>query len=99
MLKFRNILLGLVLPACIGLSSMELHAQNTVHGHILDALTGEPLAAASVTVLGTNTGTTTDNQGHFELVLPDGNYRLRISFVGYSSTEMTLSLHPASRSP
>ncbi|MXY07799.1 MAG: TonB-dependent receptor [Rhodothermaceae bacterium] len=99
MLKFRNILLGLVLPACIGLSSMELHAQNTVHGHILDALTGEPLAAASVTVLGTNTGTTTDNQGHFELVLPDGNYRLRISFVGYTSTEMTLSLQPASRAP
>ncbi len=99
MLKFRITLLWLLLPTCIGFCPLQVYGQNIVHGHIVDALTGEALVSASVTVLGSKTGTTTDDHGHFELVLPNGDYRLRISFVGYTSTELALSLQAVSQDP
>ena len=70
---------------------MQSHAQSIVHGHVIDALTGTGIESASVIVLHSKIGTTTDAIGHFELALPDGHYELRISFVGYTSVEISVS--------
>lgn len=74
-----------------------VYAQHIVHGHVTDELIGTAIESASVTILSSRIGTTTDKNGHFELTLPAGNYTLRVSFVGYTPTEMNVSTGPTSQ--
>lgn len=51
---------------------------------------GEALAGASVTIKGTNVGTTTDENGAFSLSVPDGRTVLVFSYVGLGAQEITV---------
>jgi len=51
---------------------------------------GEPLSGVSVTVKGTATGTSTDNNGNFTLTVPQ-NGKLVISDIGYESQEVAIN--------
>ncbi len=59
-------------------------------GRVTNKETGEPLIGANILILGTTLGAMTDADGRYVLlnVLP-GTYSLRISFIGYTSLEMT----------
>lgn len=75
------------------LSTFCLKAQ--LKGKVYDASTREPLAFCTVSLLTTDstllTGTVTDEQGGFQLALPqDIPLFLRISFVGYHSYSQPL---------
>lgn len=63
---------------CVGMAM----AQVTVKGTIITADEGEPLPGASIKVVGTKTGTTTDGNGAFTIEVPDANARLQISHIG-----------------
>ncbi|WP_394750129.1 TonB-dependent receptor domain-containing protein [Spongiimicrobium salis] len=52
---------------------------------------GEPLAGANILVKGTTIGTQTDFDGNFTIDVPDGQDILVISFIGYASTEVSIS--------
>ena len=55
---------------------------------------GRPLAYASVGLVGTAYGGTTDEEGAFLLSgLPTGSHRLRISMLGYLAHEQPVELH------
>ncbi len=56
-----------------------------VKGRILDAVSKQPLQAASVFAENTTLGTATDNEGNFTLYLPNGGYNLVITFTGYQT--------------
>lgn len=59
--------------------------EGTVEAPDLDA----PLAGATVTIIGTNTSATTDDEGRFRLDrIKPGNLRLRADFSGFSSQEL-----------
>ena len=51
---------------------------------------GEPLPGVSVSIKGTQTGTTTDAEGKFSITVPDEKAVLVFSYVGYSSQELTV---------
>jgi TonB family protein len=52
---------------------------------------GQPLQGASVILGGTTTGTISDVNGHFRLMVPRGQeYKLYISFVGYETVVETI---------
>lgn len=51
---------------------------------------GQPLPGVSIQQKGTSNGTTTDAEGNFSLVVPDNNTVLLISYVGYTSQELTV---------
>ena len=51
---------------------------------------GAPLSGASVVIKGTNTGTSTNNEGNFSITAPDANVTLVISSVGYDAQEIAL---------
>jgi TonB-linked SusC/RagA family outer membrane protein len=53
----------------------------TVSGKVVDD-TGEPLPGATITVLGTMTGTITDIDGNYSITVPEGA-TLVFSFIGY----------------
>ncbi|MFD1141520.1 SusC/RagA family TonB-linked outer membrane protein [Larkinella insperata] len=73
----------------------------TVTGKITDEK-GEGLPGVNVILKGTDKGTSTDVKGEFQLVVPDENATLVISFLGYkrqevrvgSRTSLTIQLEP-----
>lgn len=69
----------------------SIHAveQQSISGTVTDDQ-GIPLPGASVTILGTNTGATTDFDGKFTIQAEAGDV-LQVSFVGFQTYETTLS--------
>ncbi|RMG80756.1 MAG: TonB-dependent receptor [Bacteroidetes bacterium] len=60
-----------------------LAAQAVIAGQVTDE-SGEPLAGASVLILETKKGTSTNENGLYRLEnLPPGTYTLRVSYLGY----------------
>lgn len=81
------------LKQCVALflfSTMAVVAQDrTVQGTVTDDA-GVPLPGATVVVLETNQGTTTDFDGNYSITVAEGQ-TVAISFVGYSTYEVTVS--------
>lgn len=62
-----------------------------VKGIVVDKTTNEPLIGVSVVHEKSNTGTVTDLDGKFQLNLPDGRQRLKVSYVGYLPMEVSVT--------
>lgn len=54
-----------------------------IRGYVVDAETGEALAAANVFIKGSSAGTTADVRGYFEINVADGT-ELTAAYVGYT---------------
>ncbi len=80
---------GLLLAFLMLLSNFAM-AQRAVKGKVTDADSGEPLIGASVSVVGTTRGTSTDVDGNFALDVPAGSTQLRIAYTGYTEQMVTL---------
>jgi outer membrane receptor for ferrienterochelin and colicins len=69
-------------------------AQRHVSGTIRDAETRESLPFATVKLVGTGIGVTTDVSGNFSLTIPkehSGSQKLAITFIGYKTDTLTLN--------
>lgn len=55
------------------------------------AETGEPLPGVNVIEKGTTNGTTTDANGKYSIMLPEGDVTLLFSFIGYVSQEIAVN--------
>jgi len=78
------------LLAMLFLLSNFAFAQRTVTGTVTDSNTGETLIGANVLVVGTAVGTSTDIDGNYSLVVPEGATILEFTYTGYSSSRQTL---------
>ncbi len=58
---------------------------NVLTGEIYDAATKEPLQMVNIVIVGTETGTVTDDKGYYSLIMSDslGEFRVRYSMMGY----------------
>ena len=79
-LRVLTLLMGLMI-------SISAFAQITVNGNVKDA-TGEPVIGASVRVVGTTIGTTTDFDGNFTLSNVQQGAKLQVSYVGCQTQEV-----------
>ena len=72
----------------------ELKASDAnIIGHVLDKKTGEHLSYITIALKGTTIGTVTDATGHYFLKnLPEGNFVLEASSVGYKTISRNVSL-------
>jgi TonB-dependent starch-binding outer membrane protein SusC len=61
-----------------------------ITGKIINEQT-EPLTGATVTVKGTGTSATTNEQGSFTLRVPDGDVTLVVTYIGYRTQEYKLN--------
>ena len=74
-----------------------------VTGTIIDGRTKELLPFCNVTFVGTDKKrsftkfATTDFDGRFAIDLPDGEYTMRVAYVGYKSVEKTITVSGATR--
>lgn len=79
----------LLIALCLGMS--PLYAQTTVTGTVTDA-TKEPLIGANVVLKGTSSGTTTDFDGNFNLVITEKPpFTLVVSYIGYTTKEVQVT--------
>ena len=69
-------------------------SQEALRGRVIDAKGQAVGYATIVAMVGDKQvgGTTSDEQGNFSLVLPAGDYKVIIDFVGYKTVERTLTL-------
>lgn len=65
----------------------------TLSGHVKDGKNGEDLIGANVLELQSSSGAVTNLYGFYSLTLPEGDYRLEFSYVGYSPTILEVKLH------
>ncbi len=64
-------------------NTKQSNAKLTISGYIRDASNGEALIGAGVFVKELSTGATTNVYGFYSLTLPQGNYTLTYSYLGY----------------
>ncbi len=76
---------GKTLVICLALLLLSIPdglAQLVISGEVINT-DGESLPGVNVYIEGTQTGTTTDVNGYYEISVPDGDTRLVFSYVGY----------------
>ncbi|RZK57668.1 MAG: TonB-dependent receptor [Pedobacter sp.] len=90
-MQFKKILLTGILCAYV----IFTYAQNlssTISGH-LKTTTGEVLTGATVRIQKTNFGAVTDVNGYFKISnIPQGNYSILISAIGYKTLKKEVNL-------
>lgn len=83
--------------ACVFLLSLTVTAQNqkrgTISGTIIEATTNQPLEYASIYAQNNSnaavvSGGMTDSKGFFSFEVPEGNYYLKIDFLGFKTIEI-----------
>ncbi|WP_347839331.1 TonB-dependent receptor [uncultured Draconibacterium sp.] len=74
----------IILLLILKLSSVLVAQNASLTGKVVDAVSNEPLPFVNILVSGTNNGTVSDENGHFEFRnLTPGFIRIEASFVGY----------------
>ena len=84
----KNIFLTFLLFTTV-LSAQERY---TVSGAIADGSNGEALFGASVFLEGTTIGVTTNEYGFYSLTAPKGNYKIIISYIGFTELKKEIVL-------
>ena len=86
--------------ACLFLIVGTAFAQNKITGTVISNDDGEPIIGVSVIISGTkNTGTSTDIDGKFTIIVPQGK-KIKVSYIGMKETTvtpkngMTITLYP-----
>jgi hypothetical protein len=65
---------------------------NNLSGRVTDAASGESLPGVNVYDARQRYGAVTDVNGRYSLNLPDGEYRIIFSFIGYQRKELTVRI-------
>ncbi|MES2517660.1 MAG: TonB-dependent receptor [Bacteroidota bacterium] len=99
---FKNLriyLLKNLLPSFLFFMSIGyVSAQNTeiklplIDGKVTDSKTGEPIIGASISLDFKKSGIISDSTGYFQIYLPNGEYIIKVSHVGYNSFRIKLNL-------
>ena len=79
------------LMAVLLLFSHAALAQRTVTGKVTDAESSEGLIGATVSVVGTTRGASTDIDGNYSVEVPEGSTQLRFAYTGYAEQVVDLS--------
>ncbi len=80
------VVLALVLPA------QALAQTGTVTGRATDGDTGDPIAGATVLIVGTAAGVFTDQNGEYSIEVQPGTYTLRVIMLGYATEEERITV-------
>lgn len=84
----KKLILYLNVLFCFMLLHKETFAQQQLTGIVVNT-NGAPVAVATVQIVGTTEGTTTDENGHFKLNVSSGQ-QLQISSIGYKTNIVTV---------
>ena len=95
--RLRLVAVRLLLLALLAVASgaaAQAQVWGEIAGRVVDDATGETVAGAAVLVdrAGTSFGTSTGADGRYSFRIPEGEYPVRVSFVGYRTVRDTLTV-------
>ncbi len=93
LMNFKNLFVTLVVIMLCGTATF---AQGLIRGVIQDVNSNETLIGATVLIKGTTIGVTTNLDGSFLLIAPEGEHTLIISYVGYEDYNTDISVKDGS---
>lgn len=73
-------------------ASSVVAQKHTISGYLTNATNGEELIGAALYIQETGGGTVSNVYGFYSISLPEGEYTLRYSFVGFNSIEKAINL-------
>lgn len=79
----------IIIPKAESNESEEM--DEVVQGSVVDAVNGEQLPGVNILVKGTSTGTSTNQNGGFEVTVPSLQDTLVFSYIGYITEEVPLN--------
>jgi len=68
-----------------------LTSPTQLSGTVTDAQTGEPVPGATVRILNKQAGTTTDRNGRYSFLAPEGSRSMVVNYVGYQSASSPMN--------
>jgi TonB-dependent starch-binding outer membrane protein SusC len=86
---------AMLLLGVLALGAMPVSAQQTsrIMGQVTNTLTGEPVANAQVTVVGTQRGSLTDARGNFVITgVTPGTHQVEVRSIGYRNATQQVSV-------
>ncbi|MFT3752685.1 MAG: SusC/RagA family TonB-linked outer membrane protein [Paludibacter sp.] len=83
---FGLLLVGFMLAA-LHVNAVKAEGKMEVRGIVRDANTQKPIMAAQISIINNKQTTTTDENGHFKIVLPARNLSLTVSAYDYNVRE------------
>jgi hypothetical protein len=87
--RMTRIFLFLFLNSCLLAFSQQKY---TISGTISEAASNETLIGVTVAVPELRTGVTTNEYGFYSITLPEGEYRLQVSYLGFKEIAQTIGL-------
>jgi hypothetical protein len=87
MMRFVAIVFGICSVLCAAAQE-----KFTLSGYVKDSLSGETLIGATVTVNGHGKSIASNQFGFYSITLPRGNYPVYVSFTGYQTQELAITL-------
>jgi TonB-linked SusC/RagA family outer membrane protein len=69
----------------------EIGIQEIISGQVIDSESGVTLPGVNIVLEGTTIGTSTDENGNFQLEVPDLQGSLIISYIGYATKEVPIN--------
>ena len=91
MKNFKTIYFFLSIFSLVMLSFTASAQQKKITGTVLNASTNSPLAGATISVENAKATSITDSNGKFEIMVPNGNATLLVSFVSYETKKVPLN--------
>ena len=70
----------------------SIYAQNTLNGKVIDKTANTAIPYATIYLPELETGTTTNYNGEFSLNLSKGTFKIVVSYVGYQTQSLTISI-------
>jgi hypothetical protein len=64
----------------------------TISGYVRDSLSRETLLGATIQTANNGRGVNTNPYGYYSITLPEGDYMLQVSFVGYFTSEKKITI-------
>ncbi len=93
----KTLIIGLLLQ--LGMMSAGIAQQNPesgqalLKGQIRDAINKSSLSGATLRIEGKALGTSADLNGFYEMYIPEGTYKIQVSYLGYRDTLIELSVN------
>lgn len=89
MKSYSYLILSILLLFSCSLSAQQ---KRGIKGSVIDASTEETLSGVTIYVESLKQGTSTDDEGRYELTLPEGSYTISFSFIGYQSVTKDVTI-------
>lgn len=89
MKSYSYLILSILLLFSCSLSAQQ---KSGIKGSVIDASTEETLSGVTIYVESLKQGTSTDDEGRYELTLPEGSYTISFSFIGYQSVTKDVTI-------